>query len=183
MFEWPTEHAHSTSMSFPGEGSDGAQIDQEPNAGHDAIALLTRDHRHVEKLYRQFEKAKNADDEHTKADVVRQICTALRAHAEIEEEIFYPAVRESIEQQDMMDEAEVEHGEIKRIVEDLENSSPSEDLYDAKVTVLIEYVKHHVQEEEGQMFPKVRKAKLDLEELGQEMAARKQKILSQAEAA
>jgi hemerythrin superfamily protein len=114
---------------------------------------------------------------------VRQICNALRAHAEIEEQIFYPAVRDAIEQEDLMDEAEVEHGEVKRLVEDLEDSRPREDLYDAKVAVLIEYVKHHVQEEEGQMFPKVKKAKLDLEELGREMAARKQKIMGEAEAA
>ena len=153
------------------------------NAGHDAIALLTQDHREVEKLYKQFEKAKKADDGRAKTEVVRQICTALTAHSEIEEETFYPAVRKSIDRKDLMDEAEVEHGEIKRLVKDLEDSSPSGDLYDAKVTVLIEYVKHHVEEEEGQMFPKVKKAKLDLEELGQEMAARKQKIVSQAKAA
>jgi hemerythrin superfamily protein len=153
------------------------------NAGHDAIALLTQDHREVEKLYKQFAKAKKADDERMKADVVRQICTALTAHAEIEEEIFYPAVREAIEQEDIMDEATVEHGEIKRLVEELEQSRLGDHLYDAKVTVLIEYVKHHVQEEEGTMFPKVKRAKLDLEELGQQMAARKQKIMTEAEAA
>jgi hemerythrin superfamily protein len=114
---------------------------------------------------------------------VRQICAALRAHAWIEEEVLYPAVRKAIEQKDLMKKAKVEHGEIKRMVEDLEETNPGEDLYDAKVAVLIEYVKHHVQEEEGKMFPKIKRAKLELEDLGQQMAARKQAIMAQAEAA
>jgi len=153
------------------------------NAEYDAIALLTHDHREVEKLFKEFEKAKKAKDARRKAEVVRLICAALKAHAEIEEEIFYPAVRNAIEEQDLMDEAEVEHGGIKGLVAELEGLGPRDDLYDAKVTVLTEYVKHHVKEEEGQMFPKVKKAKLDFEALGSKMAARKQEIETAAEAA
>ncbi|HUO98201.1 MAG TPA: hemerythrin domain-containing protein [Rhizomicrobium sp.] len=148
----------------------------------DAIALLMQDHRDVEKMFKDFDKAGKADDERGKADAVHRICVALTAHAEIEEEIFYPAARKAIEEEDMMDEAEVEHAGIKGLVEELKEMSPGDNLYDAKVTVLMEYVKHHVKEEESEMFPKVRKAKLDLAELGTEMSQRKQEVVTAAAA-
>ena len=135
----------------------------------DAIKLLMTDHREVEALFKKFEKAK--DDNAEKADIVEQICEALSNHAEIEEEIIYPAAREALSEKgdDLLDEAEVEHASIKSLVEQLEQAEPDDDLYDAKVKVLTEYVQHHVKEEEGEMFPKVRKTDLDLEKLGAEM--------------
>ena len=148
-------------------------------AKQDAIQLLMSDHREVEGLFKQFEKAKeNGGD---KAGIVEQICDALSVHAENEEEIFYPAAREALDEKgdDMLDEAEVEHASIKSLVEQLQDSNPDEDLFDAKVKVLFEYVTHHVKEEEGEMFPKVKKTKLDLEELGAELMERKQELMDE----
>ena len=144
---------------------------------HDAIELLTADHAEVDKLFKQFEKmteAEGADEE--KANCVAEICAALTVHATIEEQIFYPAARKALEEDDLLDEAEVEHEGVKRLVAELEEMSPGDDLYDAKVTVLGEYVKHHVREEEDEMFPKVKKAKLDTVALGVRMAARKKEL-------
>ena len=145
----------------------------------DAIALLMADHDEVEALFKKFQKAK--DDDAMKADIVEQICQALTVHAEIEEEIFYPAAREALAEkgEDMLDEAEVEHASIKSLVEQLKDAEPGEEMYDAKVTVLCEYVTHHVKEEEGEMFPKVKKAKLDLDELGAELMERKTELMGE----
>ena len=145
----------------------------------DAIQLLTNDHREVEKLFKQFQKAK--DDGQSKADIVEQICNALTVHAEIEEDIFYPACRDALGEKgdDMLDEAEVEHASVKSLVEQLKDAEPDEELYSAKVKVLCEYVTHHVKEEEGEIFPKVKKAKLDLEALGEEMMERKTELMGE----
>jgi hemerythrin superfamily protein len=147
----------------------------------DAIKLLTKDHREVEALFKKFESAK--DDNAEKADIVEQICDALSTHAEIEEEIFYPAAREALSEkgEDLLDEAEVEHASIKSLVAQLEEAEPDDDLYDAKVKVLTEYVKHHVKEEEGEMFPKVKKTDLDLDQLGAEMFERKTELMAEAD--
>ena len=139
----------------------------------DALALLKADHALVEDLFDKFEKAKT---EKQKATLAEQICTELTIHAQIEEEIFYPAVREAIGEDDLMDEADVEHAGAKDLIAQIEGSAPGEDHFDAKVTVLGEYIKHHVKEEESEMFPKVRKSDLDLKELGAEMGARKAEL-------
>jgi hemerythrin superfamily protein len=147
----------------------------------DAIKLLTKDHREVEGLFEKFEEAK--DDNAEKADIVAQICDALSTHAEIEEEIFYPAARDALSEkgEDLLDEAEVEHASIKSLVAQLEEAEPDDDLYDAKVKVLTEYVKHHVKEEEGELFPKVRKTDLDLDQLGAEMFERKTELMDDSD--
>jgi len=147
----------------------------------DAITLLMKDHREVEALFKKFEEAK--DDNSEKADIVAQICDALSDHAAIEEEIFYPAAREALSEkgEDLLDEAEVEHASIKSLVEQLEEAEPDDELYDAKVKVLTEYVKHHVKEEEGEMFPKVKKTDLDLGQLGAEMFERKTELMAEAD--
>jgi hemerythrin superfamily protein len=142
----------------------------------DAIDLLTADHVAVDKLFKQFEKLADDGDAGAKAGCVEQICAALTVHATIEEEIFYPAAREVLEEEDLLDEAEVEHDGIKGLVADLEGMSPEDDLYDAKVTVLGEYVKHHVREEQDDMFPKVKKAKVDTVALGRRLSARKKEL-------
>jgi hemerythrin superfamily protein len=145
----------------------------------DALELLGRDHDAVDKLFERFEKL--GEDEAGKADCVSQICEALTLHASIEEEIFYPEVRKKLAAgEDVMDEAEVEHDGIKRLVSELESMSPGEELYDARVTVLGEYVRHHVREEENEMFPRVKKAKMDTAALGAEMAARKAELQNES---
>lgn len=144
----------------------------------DAIVALTADHKRVKALFKEFatlkEKRGNKNDE--KAELVKRICRELKIHAALEEQIFYPAVREQITDEDLMDEALVEHAGAKDLVEQLESMAVDDDLYDAKVTVLGEQIDHHVKEEEGTMFPKAKKAKLDTKTLGAEMAQRKSQL-------
>lgn len=142
-----------------------------------AINMLTEDHAKVRKMFKQFEKMKDKAEDAEKAELVRQICQELTVHALVEEEIFYPAAREAIDDQDLLDEAEVEHATAKELIGQLERMQPGDELYDAKVTVLGEYVEHHVKEEEKEMFPKVRKARLDLEHLAEQIAERKQQAM------
>lgn len=146
----------------------------------DAIALLTADHEKVKKLFADFEKAKDAKrpDDDAKQQLVQEICTELTVHAQLEEEIFYPAAREAMDDEDLLDEAEVEHASAKDLIAQLESMEPGDELYDAKVTVLGEYIDHHVQEEQDEMFPKVRKAKLNLDDLGAQIVARKEELLA-----
>ena len=148
--------------------------------GQDAIALLTADHKAVKALFKKFEELAEKDDEgESKAALVERICNELTIHAEVEEEIFYPAVREAIEDDDLMDEADVEHASAKDLIAQLETMAPSDDHYDAKVTVLGEYINHHVEEEEGEMFEKARRADVDTAALGMEMAKRKAELKSE----
>ena len=140
----------------------------------DAIAILLADHKKVKKLFKDFDKLKENGEVADKQALVEEICTELTIHAEIEEEVFYPAVREAIDADDMMNEADVEHACAKDLIAQLQAMDGSDQLYDAKVTVLGEYINHHVAEEENEMFPKVKKAKLDLEVLGEEMAMLKE---------
>jgi hemerythrin superfamily protein len=146
----------------------------------DAIQLLTADHREVEDLFEKFEKAKgNAKKE----EIARQICTELKIHAQIEEEIFYPAFRGKISDDDL-DEAVVEHDGAKVLINDIEAGSPEEHYYDAKVKVLQEQIEHHVKEEErqaGNIFSQARKTDVDLKALGEALLARKMELKKQAE--
>ena len=149
-----------------------------PNAPTDAIALLTADHREVTELFEQFEKLTDRAKV-SKKKLADQICTALRVHTQIEEEIFYPAVREAIDEaEDKLDEAVVEHAAAKDLIQQIQEMDPDEDLYDAKVKVLSEEIEHHVEEEEKELFPMVKKSGLDLAALGQEMASRKQELMA-----
>ncbi len=147
----------------------------------DAIALLKADHRKVETLFEQYEAATAAS---RKQSLAREICTELKIHTLIEEEIFYPAFRGKIED-DTLDEAYVEHDGAKVLINDIEAGSPKDDYYDAKVNVLSEEIKHHVHEEEMQkegMFAQCRKTDVDLVALRDQMVARKEELLSQAKA-
>jgi len=145
-------------------------------SSEDAIALLTADHKAVKAMFQTFEKLKELEDrEDEKVELVKRICAELKIHTTIEEEIFYPAVREAIDDDDLMDEADVEHASAKELIAELEDASPGDDHYDAKVTVLGEMIEHHVEEEEGEMFPKARKA-IDVEEVGAALAARKKEL-------
>jgi hemerythrin superfamily protein len=137
--------------------------------------MLKEDHQEVDALFKEAEKATPAK----KDKIVQKICSALKVHAELEEEMFYPALREAGVENDLLDEADVEHQGIKRLVSELESMAPGEELYDAKVTVLMEYVKHHVKEEETEIFPDAKKADLDLNVLGEQMEVRKVELQGQ----
>ena len=147
------------------------------NTETDAFALLTADHRTVKGLFKEFEKLSKQDDSNEeKAQLVRQICNELTVHAQVEEEIFYLALREAIDDEDLMDEADIEHASAKDLIAQLEGMEPGDDHYDARVTVLGEYVDHHVKEEEGEMFSKARKADVDAADLGAQIAERKEEL-------
>ena len=143
----------------------------------DAIALLTEDHGTVKQMFKDFEKLKksNSDDD-KKAALVEKICSALKIRAQVEEEIFYPAVRAVIDDDDLMDEADVEHAGAKDLIAQLEGMSTGDDHYDARVTVLGENIDHHVKEEHEEMFPKAKKAKVDMVALGALIMQRKKEL-------
>ncbi len=149
--------------------------------GQDALALLKSDHDKVKELFKQFEELMDEDEGSSdeKTALAQQICDALKIHAQLEEEIFYPAAREAIEDDDLMDEASVEHAGMKELIEQIEAMQPDDDLYDAKVVVLGEQVEHHVQEEEDEMFPMVKKAKVDIVELGAQLQQRKLALMEE----
>src|SRR5262249_43419701 len=129
----------------------------------DAIALLSADHKEVDKLFKEYDKLCKADaDEEKKRELAEQICAALTVHTTIEEEIFYPAARDAIDEQDLVDEATVEHTTAKDLIAQIQDAQPGEELYDARVTVLGEYIRHHVKEEETELFPAMKKAKAEL---------------------
>lgn len=143
----------------------------------DAVALLKADHRKVEELFADFEKASGGK---TKQKIAEQICTELKIHTIIEEEIFYPACEGKVEE-DLLTEAYVEHDAAKVLIADIEEGSPDEQFYDAKVKVLKEEIEHHVEEEEKRMeglFSQARHAGIDMDALGEELAARKQQLMS-----
>ena len=146
-------------------------------AAPDAIKLLKNDHREVEAWFEAFEETKSGPK---KGKLARQICTALKVHTQIEEEIFYPACRAVGLEDDMMNEADIEHDAAKKLIAEIEAGKPGDDHWDARVKVLSEMIKHHVKEEEesGGMFSKAKKADLDLDELGAEMQARKDELMA-----
>ena len=149
-------------------------------AQSDATALLTRDHAEVKKLFKQYEKMADAQaDGEERQALAEEICAMLTVHATIEEEIFYPAAREAEVESDLLDEAEVEHASAKDLIAQIQEMGPDDELYDAKVKVLGEYIEHHVQEEEGEMFPKCRKADMDLADLAMQLAERKAELMEE----
>lgn len=145
-------------------------------AGPDAIALLEADHRAVERLFEQFEMARDDDRRKMLAD---RICLELAVHMQIEEEIFYPVTREYLADEDIVDEAVVEHAAARDLMGEIDAMRPGEDLYDAKVTVLGEQIEHHIEEEETEYFPQVRKTRMDLKAVGARMQARKAELMDE----
>jgi hemerythrin superfamily protein len=141
----------------------------------DAIGLLKADHAKVKELFSQFESART---DNQKQKLAQTICQELTVHTTIEEEIFYPAARESIEEADLVDEAEVEHQSAKDLISQIQAGNPSDEKWEAKVKVLSEYINHHVKEEETELFPQVRDTDLDLKALGEQLLARKQELAS-----
>lgn len=147
-----------------------------PSNQTNAIELLKHDHREVEELFSQFEGENAAE---MKVELARKICTELEIHARIEEELFYPAAREELpeDEQTMVAEAAVEHASLKMLIGEIDGTGPDDPLFDARMTVLQEYVKHHVREEEQELMPAIERAgEVDLDQLGQQLAARKQQL-------
>ena len=167
--------ARKTSPSAEKTGS------RKREAGTDAVTLLKHDHQEVQALFDQYDELAEAEDtpDEQKQQLAEQICAMLTVHAQVEEEIFYPAARRSFDEPGLIDEATVEHATAKDLIAQIQDGSPDEELYDAKVKVLGEYIRHHVKEEEGEMFPKARKSDLDLADLGAQMAERKQELMAE----
>lgn len=152
----------------------------DPNSSN-AIDLLKRDHHEVTELFEQYETAWKDGDTRSRQILAAEICNALNIHAQIEEEIFYPAIRRDVtEAKDLIDEAAVEHQSLKDIIQRLEAAPVKDPLFDAGVKVLSEYVKHHVREEENEIFPKAKSAGVDLDAIGARLAARKQELQASA---
>jgi hemerythrin-like domain-containing protein len=147
--------------------------------GKDAIALLKEDHKKVKDLFDKFEKAKNSDE---KERICQEAIKELKIHTTIEEEIFYPTVRQALGQEEedaeLLNEAAEEHRVAKTIIEALEDMSADDEDFEAKFTVLAENVRHHIKEEEGELFPEARDADLDFKELGGKMQGRKEELMS-----
>lgn len=145
----------------------------------DACDLLDADHKAVKKLFKEFEELTESrgNTREKKRRLAQRICQELAVHAQIEEEIFYPAIRKAIKDDLMMNEAEVEHASAKDLIAQIEHMDAADAKFDAKVTVLGEYIDHHVKEERNEMFPKARATKVDLVKLRQQLEARKEELM------
>jgi hemerythrin superfamily protein len=145
----------------------------------DAISLLKEDHRAVEAEFDEFE---NAADEEELGAIAQRVCRMLSVHAQIEEEILYPNARSALEEEDdleLVNEANVEHASAKQLIAQIESMDEENELFKATVKVLSEYIKHHVKEEEGELFPKLKKSGLDLTEMGEQLLARKKELMEE----
>jgi hemerythrin superfamily protein len=149
----------------------------------DACTLLDTDHKNVKKMFTAYEElagSKAASAVSKKRDLAQQICAELTVHTQIEEEIFYPALREALKETDLLDEAEVEHASAKDLIAQIQDAAEIDDMFDAKVKVLGEYIDHHVKEERNEMFPKARAAKgLDLVTMRELLATRKEELMAE----
>ena len=141
----------------------------------DAIDLLKQDHDKVERAFRQFEKMDRHDADACRR-LIQSVCEDLKVHTALEEEVFYPALRQAIGDEDLMNEASVEHETAKMLIDQLDSMGADDPSYYATFTVLGEYVRHHIKEEQGEMFPEAKKARLDLAALGERMRARKEEL-------
>lgn len=150
---------------------------KKPASAPDALDLLKADHDKVRSLFRAFDDLRGSDEEdERKGELVDEICYELTVHTMIEDEIFYPVLRSVIDDDNMMDEADVEHAGARELISQLEVMYPGDDHYDATVTVLGEEIDHHIDKEESDMFDAARHAGLDLEALGEQLAARKEEL-------
>jgi hypothetical protein len=161
-----------------GRSAQGKSTGQAKSASEaiSAIELLEDDHREVEGYFEEYEEL---EDDDAKAALSAKICLALKVHTQIEEEIFYPAARKATKDDDLLDEAVVEHAGAKHLIAEIEEMEVGDDLYDAKIKVLGEQIKHHVKEEEEELFPETESAKLDVDALGKKLAARKEELMAE----
>lgn len=155
-----------------------SEIKKSPDSYPDAVELLTTDHQAVKNLFQTYQKLvdKESDSKELIA-LANKICEALTVHAQVEEELLYPAMSKSFDTNELIEEAAVEHATVKALIEQITSGNRRDSLYDAKVKVLGEYVDHHVKEEEGEIFPKAKKLKIDLNSLGKAIAIRKAELM------
>jgi hemerythrin superfamily protein len=168
-------------MDMAAQGGGGArETGAEATTGgpgrQDALELLVRDHREIEQLFGRY---RSAADEAEKSALARRVCVLLKAHARIEEEIFYPAARRRIEDKELVDEALLEHKAARELIDDIEAARPGDPMNEARMQVLSEQFAHHAHEEETELFPEVRMAEIDLMGLGGRLFARKQEALQE----
>lgn len=142
----------------------------------EATKFLRADHKLVSDLFDEYEKTTSNKK---KKELVAQICTELTVHAQIEEEIFYPAVKQALKDKELIPEATVEHDTLKMLIAEVEGKEPDGEMFDAHIKVMSEYVKHHVKEEQTEIFPKAKSTKLDMVELGAQLMERKEELLAQ----
>jgi hemerythrin superfamily protein len=142
----------------------------------DALELLAEDHRKVEEMFDEYDEMEG--DDNRRGELAEQICNELTVHARLEEEIFYPRAREATKDNELIDEAIVEHGSVKHLIEEIRGMEPGEDLFDARIRVLEEMVKRHIQEEEEELFPELTSAGMDTDAVGKELADRKQELMA-----
>lgn len=159
----------------------GTRTPTEDDVSIDAIELLTTDHEEVTQLFDDYEQlvAAEADDD-TRQELAEQICTLIAVHATIEEEILYPAAREALtDDEDLVEEAESEHQQVRDLITQIQSSDPADEDYDEQIRALAQAVEHHVREEEDEMFPKLRDSDVDLEDMGLELSDRKAELMAQ----
>ena len=147
-------------------------------ARNEIIEMLMEDHKRVKRAFRDGEKQTEQDDDDALEQIVRQTCAELTVHATLEEEVFYPALREEIRQTDLLDEAEVEHASAKALIAELEQMDSSDPKFAATFKVLGEYVKHHIREEESELFPQLGRTGVRWEALQQEMQRRRKELMA-----
>lgn len=162
-------------------GSEAAsRRNESAESGPDAFELLEQDHRQVEEWLDEYDEI--AGDDKRKGDLAEKICLALEVHSRLEEEVFYPQARKATNDNDLIDEAIVEHAAVKNLIAEIEEMEVGEDLYDAKVRVLGEMVKRHIREEEEELFPELDKSEMDRQALGRELATRKKELMAELQA-
>jgi hypothetical protein len=171
--------AKKTARAKPAAKSASKPAAKRVSKSQDAIAILRADHTLVSGLFAEYEKTRSIPK---KKALVARICTELSVHAKVEEEIFYPAVKAALRDKELVPEATVEHATLKELISQVEGREPDGEMFDAKITVLSEYVKHHVKEEQNEMFPKAKATKLDMQDLGAQMLARKEELKPEMEA-
>jgi hypothetical protein len=142
-----------------------------------ATQMIRRDHKKVEGLFEKFDQAKKAE---AKKKICEQVIEELEVHPKLEEEIFYPAVRKHLGEEDMLHEAKQEHEQAKTIIAELKTADAEDESFEEKFSELVDAIQHHVEEEEGEMLPKAEESEMDLEGYGEEMAQRKKELLGQA---
>jgi hemerythrin superfamily protein len=160
--------------------SRGSAGRSQTQGGISAFDLLEQDHREVEEWLDEFDEMKEGDKR--KAELAEKICLALKVHAQIEEEILYPQAREATKDDDLINEAIVEHATVKNLIGEIEKMTVGDELYDAKMRVLGEMVKRHIREEEEELFPELQSTKMDLDAVGKELAERKEDLMEKMHA-
>jgi hemerythrin-like domain-containing protein len=169
--------SRSSGRTSGGRSAGGRSSGRSSSRGPDAIQLLRKDHTEVQALFKKYEKGSEKMASGQKKQLAEQICHMLTVHAQIEEEIFYPACEQELDAEDIVAEAKVEHTSAKELIAKIEAGRAGSEEYDAHVTVLGEYINHHVKEEQNELFPKVKKSKMDLKAIGQQLAERKMSLM------